>query len=57
MAEVETRTYQIEHLRGFGQRVLVHFGVPEEDARQAIDVLITADLRGIESDGCAAMSI
>jgi len=51
MAEVETRTYQIEHLRGFGQRVLVHFGVPEEDARQAIDVLITADLRGIESHG------
>ena len=33
----------------------MHFGVPQEDARQAADVLAAADLRGIDSHGVARL--
>lgn len=53
--KVETITYPIEHLRGFCERVFLHYGVPEEDARQAAEVLAAADLRGIDSHGVARL--
>jgi LDH2 family malate/lactate/ureidoglycolate dehydrogenase len=33
----------------------MHFGIPEEDAEQAADVLAKSDLRGIESHGVARL--
>lgn len=42
-----------EKLYNLGVRALRAIGVPEEHARMAVDVLITADLRGIESHGFA----
>lgn len=55
MAQPDTRTFSIETLRTFSTRVFRHFGVPEDDARQAADVLSTADLRNIESHGVARL--
>jgi LDH2 family malate/lactate/ureidoglycolate dehydrogenase len=55
MSTVETRTYPIEHLREFTQRVLQHFGVPAPDAAGASDVLAAADLRAIDSHGVARL--
>ena len=51
----EPRSYPIERLGEFSERVFRHFGVPEADARQAADVLMTSDLRGIESHGVARL--
>jgi len=48
---VETKTFPIEHLRDFSARVFMHFGVPQEDAALAADVLAVSDLRGIDSHG------
>ena len=56
MAEtVTTHTYPIEQLREFSERIFLHFGVPEDEARQAADVLAAADLRGIDSHGVARL--
>jgi L-2-hydroxycarboxylate dehydrogenase (NAD+) len=55
MAEVETRIFPIEALRKFCTHVFLHFGVPENDAEQAAEVLVCADLRGIDSHGVARM--
>lgn len=55
MADVETKVFSIEALREFCTRVFLHFGVPENDAEQAADVLACADLRGIDSHGVARM--
>ena len=38
-------------LRAFIARVFQHFEVPPDDAQVAADVLVRADLRGIESHG------
>lgn len=46
-----TITYPISHLQDFCKKTFMHFGVPEEDAMQAAEVLATSDLRGIESHG------
>lgn len=43
-------------LRSFTESVLMHIGCPEEDARLAADVLLTADLRGVDSHGIARLS-
>ena len=51
----ETRSYPIEQLGEFSERVFRHFGVPEADARQAADVLAASDLRGIDSHGVARL--
>ena len=51
MTEAQAITYPIEHLHDFAARVFVRLGVPDDDARQAADVLATADLRGIDSHG------
>jgi len=42
-------------LRGFCEKVLVKLGVPTEDARITTDVLVVADLRGIDSHGVARL--
>jgi len=55
MSTVETRTYRIEQLREFTQRVLQHFGVPAPDSETASDVLAAADLRAIDSHGVARL--
>ncbi len=52
---VETRTYPHDRLHEFSQRVFVHFGAPEGDASRAADVLVTADLRGVDSHGVARL--
>ncbi len=51
----ETKTYPIEVLHEFSRRTLSHFGVPQDDATLAADVLARSDLRGIESHGVARL--
>ena len=51
----ETHTYSAAVLHKFCKDVFMHFGVPEEDATLAADVLIMADLRGIDSHGIARL--
>ena len=46
-----------ENLRSFMERVLAALGLPEEDAKITVDVLIEADLRGIDSHGIGRLSI
>jgi L-2-hydroxycarboxylate dehydrogenase (NAD+) len=50
-----TKMYSSEALREFSTRVFLHFGVSREDAGQAADVLVCADLRGIDSHGVARL--
>lgn len=53
-----TEEYQIvsaEPLKVFGQRVFQKLGVPERDAEFTAEVLVAADLRGIESHGVARL--
>lgn len=52
---VDVLIYPIEQLREFSERVFLHFGVPQDDARLASEVLATADLRGIDSHGVARL--
>ncbi|HWO40347.1 MAG TPA: Ldh family oxidoreductase [Candidatus Eisenbacteria bacterium] len=49
------RLFSPEELMNFAAGVFIHFGVPEADARQAADVLIRSDLRGIDSHGVARL--
>jgi L-2-hydroxycarboxylate dehydrogenase (NAD+) len=56
VANVVVEVFPIEALREFCARVFMHFGVPEDQATQAADVLGAADLRGIDSHGVARMS-
>ena len=44
-----------ESLKRFCERVFEKLGVPEDDARIAADVLVAADLRGIDSHGVARL--
>ena len=46
---------QAEPLKDFSVRVFQKMGVPEEDARITADVLVAADLRGIDSHGVARL--
>jgi len=55
MCPVETRIYPIEQLSRFCVGVFRYFGVPQEDAELAAEVLATSDLRGIDSHGVARM--
>ena len=52
---VETRVFSIERLSEFCVRVFMHFGMPKLDAAQAVEVLASADLRGIDSHGVARL--
>ena len=53
MAQVST--YPADVLREFSARVLEAASVPPDDAAQAADVLLAADLRGIDSHGVARL--
>ncbi|HEX8337894.1 MAG TPA: Ldh family oxidoreductase [Pyrinomonadaceae bacterium] len=53
--ETDARAYPAERLREFTTRVFSRCGVPEASARQAADVLVTADLWGIDSHGVARL--
>ena len=44
-----------ERLREFCERTFRHFGVPAQDASIAADVLLLADLRGVDSHGVARL--
>src|SRR6266404_4275793 len=55
MTDVETKVFSIEVLREFCTRVFLHFGVPQNDAIEAAEVLASADLRGIDSHGVARL--
>lgn len=55
MSNVETKTFPIEHLKEFSSKVFQHFGVPDQDATLAAEVLATSDLRAIESHGVARL--
>ncbi|HEY4027337.1 MAG TPA: Ldh family oxidoreductase [Candidatus Dormibacteraeota bacterium] len=49
------KTYPAEALHEFSARVLALGGVPADDAALAADVLLAADLRGIDSHGVARL--
>ncbi len=42
-------------LRKFAEKVFLHFGVPDDEAKLAADVLSLSDLRGIDSHGVARL--
>ncbi len=48
--------YEAEKLRGFVQAVFVHCGMEQAEALTASNVLVAADLRGIDSHGVARLS-
>src|SRR5688500_3076419 len=48
-------TFSPEYLREFTTGVFIHFGVPADQALIAADVLLKADLRGIDSHGVARL--
>ncbi|HNR03130.1 MAG TPA: Ldh family oxidoreductase [Anaerolineaceae bacterium] len=45
------RYYMIQDLKVFAARYLTHWNVSEEDAALAADVLVSADMRGVDSHG------
>lgn len=53
---METKTFTEEHLRNFTTQVFLKMGVPADDAALAADVLIKADIRGIDSHGVARLA-
>ncbi len=55
MSELATTIFPIDVLRDFSKRTFMHFGVPDEDAELAANVLACSDLRGIESHGVARL--
>jgi LDH2 family malate/lactate/ureidoglycolate dehydrogenase len=55
MALTDITIYRVEDLRQFVAHVFMHFGVSETDSVQAADVLVCADLRGIDSHGVARL--
>jgi L-2-hydroxycarboxylate dehydrogenase (NAD+) len=53
---IQNSTYTFESLQKFAQAIFLKIGCPEEDARLATEVLLSADLRGIDSHGIARLS-
>jgi hypothetical protein len=53
----QTACFSAENLRSFMERILAALGLPEEDAKITGDVLIEAELRGIDSHGIGRLSI
>ena len=44
-----------DYLSQFAEEVFLHMGVPESDAQLATEVLLSADLRGVDSHGVARL--
>lgn len=57
MHEPETILFPTDQLEEFSARVFTHFGVPDDDARIAANVLASSDLRGIDSHGIARLPV
>lgn len=53
--KAQYQIFSAERLRRFTVETFLYFGVPQADAEQAADVLITSDLRGIDSHGVARL--
>lgn len=53
---MEDRIYPFEQLNAFAKAVFNHMGCSPEDAALATEVLLRADLRGIDSHGVARLS-
>lgn len=49
-------TFSLQHLESFTKSILVKIGCPENDAITATKVLLSADLRGVDSHGVARLS-
>ena len=49
-------TYTLNQLHTFTKEVFIKCGMPLDDAIQAADVLLSADMRGIDSHGVARLS-
>jgi LDH2 family malate/lactate/ureidoglycolate dehydrogenase len=52
---IDVRRFSPDQLHTFSRRVFESFGISADDARQAADVLLAADLRGIDSHGVARL--
>ncbi len=52
---IRPMTYSYEHLFNFTKSVLLTIGCPEKEAATASDVLLSADLRGVDSHGVARL--
>ena len=55
MEQQQQQAISEKSLRDFCERVFAELGVPQKDAQVTTDVLVLADLRGIESHGVARM--
>jgi len=53
---VQTAIFPAETLQRFAADVFCSFGVPDADAERAAEILVLADLRGIDSHGIARLS-
>jgi len=53
--EIESYLFPADYLANFSSAVLMRFGIPKADARQAAEVLGKSDLRGIDSHGVARL--
>jgi LDH2 family malate/lactate/ureidoglycolate dehydrogenase len=51
-----SQTFSYQHLRAFTQEVFIKMGCPLKDAETASEVLLSADLRGIDSHGVARLT-
>ncbi|WP_420575855.1 Ldh family oxidoreductase [Ekhidna sp.] len=48
--------FSAEELKRFSKEIFLSIGCPEAEAQQAADVLVSADLRGVDSHGVARLS-
>jgi LDH2 family malate/lactate/ureidoglycolate dehydrogenase len=55
MADIETSIFSREQLQEFSSRVFQSFGVPQQEAELAAEVLALSDLRGIDTHGIARL--
>ena len=53
--EREFYLFSADYLKDFSDKVFMHFGISEADAKQAAEVLTKSDLRGIDSHGVARL--
>lgn len=56
MKEINKAVFPFQQLKSFARNIFQAMGCPEEDATLAAGVLLSADLRGIDSHGIARLS-
>lgn len=57
MSNVPKQVFPADKLREFAVRVFESFGIPHDDSVLAADILVRADLRGIDSHGIARLAM